>query len=63
MSTCMFIAGDPRKGAGFCGQPVARPGCPYCPTCAAIAYRRDPKRRPVLRKSQPRNDLKTERAP
>jgi GcrA cell cycle regulator len=51
---CAFPIGDPREpDFDFCGKPVL-PGSPYCPGCAAIAYRREPRDVRVLRKSPPR---------
>lgn len=49
---CQFPIGDPRApDFRVCGQPVERPGSPYCPTCRAIAHRKE-KRAPRLRHSQ-----------
>jgi hypothetical protein len=48
---CQFPIGEPgTPGFKFCGAPVERLGCPYCPTCSKIAYRRE-RRAPRLRKS------------
>jgi hypothetical protein len=49
--TCLFPEGDPRDPSfQFCGQPVARPGLPYCAEHMAIAYRKE-RVRPRLWKS------------
>jgi hypothetical protein len=50
---CAWPEGDPRDASfSFCGEPVARPGLPYCAEHMRRAHpARDPARRPILRKS------------
>jgi hypothetical protein len=46
--SCCWPQGDPKlPGFSFCGQPVARPGLPYCGDHMRRAHpARDPARRP-----------------
>jgi hypothetical protein len=52
--TCQFPEADPLDPSfQFCGQPVARPGLPYCAQHMARAYLKV-RARPRLEKSSPR---------
>lgn len=41
-STCMFYAGDPRTSVP-CGEPVMKPGHPYCTKHHHVCYNREDK--------------------
>jgi hypothetical protein len=53
---CVWPRGDPKlPGFSFCGQPVARPGLPYCPVHMRLAYPRSRPRPARLHKSAQRS--------